>query len=500
MKLAILFALVAAAPALAAGPADPDTRAWWELTGHLSSDAFEGRDTGSAGHARAAEHIAGLFARAGLAPLGDAGGYRQRVPLHEVAVDKAGTRFAIVGPRGRAVPLRFLHDIGVRATAALPRRIDAALAFRGYCSAAEIGSDVAGKVVVCFGGRRSGMPGGARITAAAAAAGAAGVLVVDDIGFTIEPPRWPIAYARSVAIAGSPPPPAPAVAVMRLKAEALRIVLAGSDQDAKAILADAVAARPLPRFDPPARLVAELAVSERDYASDNIVAVLPGSDPALAGEAVVVSAHIDGYGFGEPVAGDGLYNGAFDDAAYVATLVRLAVRRQGKPLRRPLVFAVFTAEEKGLLGAQWFVAHPPVARDRIAANINLDAVRPLFPLTILTLIGSDRSTLKADVEAVAAPLNIAVRPDREPERGMIGRTDASAFLAAGIPAVSFMFGYDPGSAEEARFRTWYRTRYHKPQDDIGQPIDFSAAADFNRFFYALVERVGDGAGRPVIVK
>lgn len=82
-------------------------------------------------------------------------------------------------------------------------------------------------------------------------------------------------------------------------------------------------------------------------------------------------------------------------------------------------------------------------------------------------------------------MGVAVRPDGDLERGMIRRTDAASFLGKKVPAIAFMFGYDPGSPEEARFRNWYRTRYHKLQDDISQPIDFQAAADFNRFFMRL---------------
>jgi Zn-dependent M28 family amino/carboxypeptidase len=288
---------------------------------------------------------------------------------------------------------------------------------------------------------------------------------------------------------------------MRANPDALGKLLEGSGQDAKALLADFIAGKPLPRADLPSRIVADFALKESDFTSQNVIARLPGTDPALAGEAVVVSAHLDGYGFGEPVDGDDLYNGAFDDAAYVATLVRLAdSREKAGGFKRPVIFAAFTGEEKGLLGARWFVEHPPVPLTGIAANINLDAIRPLFPLKILTLIGHGTSSLTATATDVGKGLGITVRPDFEPERGMIGRTDASAFLTAGIPAISFMFGYDGGSPEEAKFRTWYKTRYHKPQDDVTQPIDFQAAADFNRFFYTLTGTVADAAAKPVLTK
>ncbi|MBC7520789.1 MAG: M28 family peptidase [Sandarakinorhabdus sp.] len=344
------------------------------------------------------------------------------------------------------------------------------------------------------------MPNAAARLAVVAAANAAGLVNIDDTGFTAEQPAWfwPVAYARMIDLRGAPPPAAASLPVIRLNADALPILLAGSGHRADTLLADAVAARPLASFDLPGRLEAALTVSQRDVTSESVLALLPGTNPALAAQTIVIDAHIDGYGFGEPVNGDGLYNGAFDDAAYVATLVRLAQQRRGKGFVRPLLFAVFTGEEKGLLGSRWFIAHPPVPLANIAATITLDAIRPLFPLKILTVIGSDKSSLMSNVQAVAAPMGITPRPDLEPERGMIDRTDAAPFLKAGIPAVAFMFGYDTGSADEARFRTWYRTRYHKPQDDIGQPIDFTAAADFNHFFGALTQNVADAAKPPAM--
>ena len=495
------FLLVAAGPA----PADPDTRAWWKLTGELSGDEYKGRDTGSEGHAKAAKQVARWFRKAGLEPLGDmADGKRtffQTVPIHEIAVEKTGTSIAIVAPGGKVAPLAFLQDITVRPTASLPRSLNAGLAMRGYCSAGEIGKDVAGKLLFCFAGSRAGMPDRGAILAAAAAAGARGAIMVEDAGFTLEPPRWPAAYARTLATPVTKPPEAPTLAIMRANPDALGKLLEGSGQDATALLADFIAGKPLPRADLPTRLVADFALKESDYTSQNVIARLPGTDPALSNEAVVVSAHLDGYGMGEPIDGDSLYNGAFDDAAYVATLVRLAdSREQVGGFRRPVIFAAFTGEEKGLLGARWFVEHPPVPLAGIAANINLDAIRPLFPLKILTLIGHGTSSLTATATDVGKGLGITVRPDLEPERGMIGRTDASAFLAAGIPGISFMFGYEGGSLEEAKFRTWYKTRYHKPQDDMTQPIDFQAAADFNRFFYTLTGAVADAAAKPVLTK
>jgi Zn-dependent M28 family amino/carboxypeptidase len=223
---------------------------------------------------------------------------------------------------------------------------------------------------------------------------------------------------------------------------------------------------------------------------------VPGSDPRLAGQTIVLSAHLDGYGYGEPVNGDRIYNGTLDDAAYVALLIRLAQRTQGHPYRRPILFAAWTGEEKGLLGSRWFIAHPTVPKPRLAGDINLDQLRPIFPLKLLTVHALDETTLGDDSREIAHSLGIEVQRDPEPERNLLQRSDQWPFLQAGIPATAFVFGYRPGSKSEQVYRRWYGTGYHKPQDDLKQVVDFKAAADFNRFFYKLVERVADQPRAP----
>jgi hypothetical protein len=484
-------ALLLLAGGSAARPiADPDTRAWWRTTRTLASDSMEGRDTGSAAYERAAAYVAGRFRRAGLVPAGDNGTWFQWVNLTDVRVEKAGTGFEIAPlARGSGRPLRFLHDITIRPTDGLPERLDAPLAFRGYCSKEEM-KDIVGKVVVCFNTRRTA---GGR-NAAALAAGAAGLIAVDNPYFTVEPPRWPVAYARTVRIEGAPPLPDSALPAMRLNAEAFPALIAGSGHDPAAILAAGGRDSPLPTFDIPARLRAAFALRSSRYSSPNVLAILPGTD--LKDQIVVLGAHLDGYGFGEPVNGDALYNGALDDAAYVALLAQLADRRQGKPFRRSILFAAFTGEEKGLLGSNYFTAHPTVPVARMAAMINLDQLRPLFPLDILTMLAVSDTSLGDTARAVAAPMGIRIQPDPEPERGLLQRADHWPFLQIGVPATGFIFGYVPGTEAERRYRLWYRTRYHHPADDVTQPMDFEAAAKFNAFFYRLVEAVADAEARP----
>ena len=502
--LALLAASCVSSPSAPAGT-DADTAAWWSITGDLSSDAMEGRDTGYPGYDRAAKYVAARFAALGLKPAGENGGWYQTLPLKEVRVEKLGTSFEVftdlhlsgemsVTSDGIAVAkkvdLDFLHQITVRPSWSLPSDINARLAFRGYCSAQEM-TDVRDKVAVCFGARRAGMTTGAQRLEAAAKAGAVGIINVDDPGFTIEPSRWPEAYARAISFRDAPPAAYPDMAVMRLAADSLKTVIAGSHQDADAILKSGSASQPLPSFDIPARLKATFNQSQRELKSDNILALLPGTDPVLSKEIVIVSAHLDGYGYGEPVNGDSLYNGAFDDAAYVATLLRLAEQQAGKGFKRSVLFAVYTGEEKGLLGSEWFSTHLTIPKENIAAVVNLDQLRPLFPLKALTMHAIDDTTLSTNVRRVASTMNIEIRPDLEPERNLNQRTDHWPFLRASVPATNFVFAFDPGTESERRYREWYNVRYHRPQDDMTQPLDWAAARDMNTFFYRLVEDIAN---------
>ncbi len=478
-----------------AGIKDPDTKAWWRIAEALSSDAMEGRDTGSAGYDRAADIVVARFKAAGLKPAGDKGGWFQTFPVHESRVEAAGTSIAIAYSAQQARPLGFLHDIAVRATDTLTPHVDAPMTFRGYCAPKDL-TDARGKVVVCFNTKRAGLTTAGQRIAAAEASGAAGLIQVDDPYFTIEPPRWPAAYARTVSIAGTPAPAAASLPVMTLSAEAFKLLAIGSGQDADQVLKLGGEKQPLPSFDLLGHLKAEFRLTTRDYTAKNVIAVLPGRDPALKKQYLALSAHLDGYGFGESVKGDGLYNGALDDAAYVGTLIRFADRHKARPLRRSIVRGVFTGEEKGLLGAHWFVDHPTVPRADIVADLNLDQLRPLFPLEILTELAVDDTSLGTTARAVAASMNIRVQPDPEPERSLLTRADHWPFMQAGIPGTGFIFGYVPGTDAEARYREWYQVRYHRPQDDLTQPMDFEAAGKFNRFFYKLAETVADADARP----
>lgn len=502
MRKAAVFFLFAACTLAQQHPRDKeihdaDTRAWWHTTEALSGDDMEGRDTGSAAYQRAAKYVEERFRAAGLQPAGDGGTFYQSVAMHEVAVADDRTSFTVLRTSGGKAPLEFLQQISIAPAANMPLEAEAPLTFRGYCGKDAM-QEIAGKFVVCFNSRSKGVPTSAERAANARAGDALGIVAVDDPYFTLEPPRWPVAYARSVALVSSERRAGKPLLMMRLRSDSLATLIEGSGKDAAAILAAGGRGEPLASFEIPAKLRVRLHVAQRAYSSPNVLAMLPGSDAQLKDQFVVIAAHLDGYGYGTPVAGDNLYNGTLDDAAYVALLIQFAddLQRDHRTLKRSVLFCAFTGEEKGLLGSNYFVDHPTVPAVKLVADINLDQLRPLFPLKLLTALAIDDTTLGDAAQMVGSSMGITLRADREPERALLRRADHYPFLRIGVPAIGFIFGYDPGTDAERRYREWYSVRYHRPQDDLTQPVDFDAAAKFDQFFYKLTETVADSPERP----
>jgi hypothetical protein len=472
-----ILVVLSAILVLAADPADEATKRWWAHVKILAADDMEGRDTGSEGYKRAARYVVEQFERAGLKPAGEKG-YYQPVPLRAVRLQKLESGISLADG-GRVTALRIYHDITITPRAGMPESFTASMVFAGDDLT---GVDLKGKIAVAIAGGRP------RNT------GAMGNLTIDNPG-AIETPRWPVAYATVMSIEGKERAAAPGIA-MRFNPNSAERLFEGSGHTFQELLELAAAKKPLPTFALRQEIVARLKVDVQELKSDNILAILPGS--SVPDEYVAVSAHLDGYGFGEPVNGDGLYNGAFDDSAYVAELIELAgaYKRAGKAPRRSVLFCVFTGEEKGLLGSDYFTSHFTIPKEKIVADINLDYLRPIFPLKILTTLGLQESTLGDSAKKVAEPLGIRIQDDNEPSRGLFRRSDQYNFIRGGVPGIAFIFGYENGSPEEAIYRKWYAERYHRPSDDLNQPIDFGAAAKFNLFFSKLVDEVANASEKP----
>ena len=479
----------------------PAAAEWWRLTSALSNDKMEGRDTGTEAYERAAKYVADQFQADHLKPAGDDGTFFQRVPMHQVDLDVARSSVDLLTPDGKSEPLKLLYETTLVPRANLNPLTEGPLVFVGY-GIPTPGQDLHGKIAVYFNNLPTGLTPAQRASytggrvAALGQEGVAGLIAIDNPA-AIEPTHWPAAYARTVNITPTPPPPAGTNLVgIRISAEAAPKLFAGTSVDAAKILADAGKGLPIPTLPLARSIRIRLAMTEKDISSPNVVAVLPGSDPALAPEYVALSAHLDGYGFGTHVLGDSLYNGALDDAAYVATLLELAHNQAPHPPKRSLLFCIFTGEEKGLLGSVYFTQHPTLAATQIVADLNLDQLRPIFPLKILTMEGISDSSIGDTAKGVAAIYGIELRPDHEQERNLFRRSDNYSFVRIGVPIGSFIFGYNPGTDEERIYRDWYARRYHKPQDDLATPIDWAAAVTFNHFYRDLALALANSPSRP----
>ena len=481
----------------------PAAAEWWRLTTALSNDGMQGRDTGTEAYQRAAKYVADQFAADGLKPAGDDGTWFQRVSMHEVDLDIANSSIEILGanPKSKPKPIRLLYEATLSPRPDLPAETAGELFFLGY-GLPDTASDLHGKAVVFFNNTPASLSPAERNdfidrrSHFLASSGAAAIVSIDNPA-AIEPFHWPSAYARTVTITGVPTSSTPSGPVtLRISEEAASRLFTGSATPAGEIFAKAEKGEPLAITGLQQRLRIRIKTTQKDISSPNVMAILPGSDPALAPEYVALSAHLDGYGFGTPVLGDSLYNGALDDAAYVATLLELAHRLAGHAPKRSLLFCIFTGEEKGLLGSQYFTQHPTVLSASIVADLNLDQLRPIFPLRILTMEGITDSTLGETARTVAAKFQIELRPDREPERNLFRRADNYNFVRIGVPIASFIFGYDAGTPEERAYRNWYATRYHKPQDDLTTPIDWAAAVKFNEFYQGLTLAIANSPTRP----
>lgn len=483
--------------ALLATEPNSATRRWWAHVTALSNDSLQGRDTGSEGYRKAAAYVVAQFERSGLKPAGEHGFY-QTVPLHEVRFREDRSTVELVRANGTE-KLEWLRQISIPARLGTPESIDAPLVFAGSAEAPG-GLDLKGKILVQWnggGGAGRGGRGGGN-----AHPGIAGTLSIDTIAGP-EPPRWPVQYAVQMTVADGAAPAgrgggAAAGVALRFNPEFAEKLFEGSGHTFKELTALRDQQKPLPWFPIGATLKAHVIFESRDLQSDNIIGTLPGADPTLSKEYVVVSAHLDGYGIGSPWGEDNIYNGAFDDAAYVATLIDMAERlhESGKKLKRSILFCVVTGEEKGLLGSKYFTAHPTIPKEQMVADINLDQLRPIFPLHTLTMLAIDESTLGDTVKSVAASMDIKIQPDPEPGRNLLRRSDHYNFMQIGVPSTGFIFGYVPGTPDEAAYREWYAKRYHTPLDDLNQPWVPDAAAKFNDFFNKLVEALANADERP----
>tara|TARA_R110002020_G_scaffold114595_6_gene263731 strand:- start:11593 stop:13242 length:1650 start_codon:yes stop_codon:yes gene_type:complete len=486
----------------------------------LADDLLEGRAAGTRGYDLAALYVANRYRAIGLEPAGDDGSYLQAVPLLEGRRESEGASFSL-SRDGERIDFAFQDDFlpGVNYNAA-SHAVTAPLVFVGQAvHAPELdhddfdGVDVRGKIAVYFSGapadfantQRAFHASGRQKLITLAERGAVGAV---QIGNPVDEAKYPWARgARNWAMPGMRllgPDGQPVDAFPELRAtaslgvHAARRLFEGAPMDADEVFARREAGT-LEAFDLQGQATLAGRTTLAKVTSHNVVGRLAGTDVALASEHIVYTAHLDHVGIGAEVDGDGIYNGAFDNALGTAVMLEAATELVATPApKRTLLFVALTAEERGLLGAEHFASNPGV-EGTLVANINMDMPVFLADVTDVVPIGIEHSSLENDVKAAADVLGIGLTADPKPEEVVFVRSDQYAFVRKGIPAVYLDAGIKARSPDVdalALYEDFLTGHYHQPSDETALPIHYPSAARLAMLNAAIGRRVGDAEQKP----
>lgn len=512
--LAVCALLVCSVPSQQPDQSHFDGKTWWNYVKILADDKMEGRETGSAGLRKAEAYIVDELKKDGLQPAG-VNGFYQPVQFVSRQVVEKDSSLALVQD-GKAAPLTIGDDAIFSTRVDLAPSVEAPLVFVGNgFTVPEMnyddfaGVDLKGKVAVFISGAPAEIPGALASHNQSAGerwkalqkAGAIGTITI------LNPASMDIPWSRmsvnrnhpSMALVGEEFDETSgqklAVIFNPAKADAL---FAGSGHSLQEILELAKDRKPLPHFPLAVSIQAKIKVEKKSVESANVIATFPGSDPALKNEYVVLSAHVDHLGIGEPINGERIYHGAMDNGSGSALLLDMAasLRKSPEKLKRSLLFVFVTGEEKGLLGSKYFTAHPTVKIDSMVADINIDMFLPIVPLKVITILGIRESDLGELAAQIAEAMGVQPQPDPEPQRNAFIRSDQYNFIRHGIPGLAMQVSFEKGSPEQKIFKDWLTQRYHAPSDDLQQPVDTSAAAKYEEIVRTLMVRVADQRQRP----
>ena len=518
---------VSAPPPVAAVALTADEQRIADDVRYLADDKLEGRETGTRGYDLAAGYAAKRFREIGLQPAGDDGTYFQAVPLLKATREADGATLT-VKRNGREIALRFRDQfLPTLNFDAAEHALEAPAVFVGQgVHAPELnhddfaGLDVRDKIAVLFPGaparfdndRRAFYSSSREKLRTLVERGAIGVVIVNTPKDEADSPwsrgadNWQRAGMRLRGADGKALNGFPQLrAAATVSAAAADLIFADGAQTAAELFASAENST-LKGFALPGTL--SLAGRNRiePVESRNVVARLPGSDAALAAEHIAYTAHLDHIGIGAPVKDekgveDAIYNGALDNALGVSIMFEAAriLHAQKVAPKRSLLFIALTAEEKGLLGAEWFASHPTVAAPSLVANINMDMPVLLAPSKDVVPIGIEHSSLKSALDTAAKEVGATLSPDPFPEEVVFVRSDQYAFIRAGIPAVYLNGGI--ASADGVRdpklaLRKFLREHYHQPSDEATLPIAWGDALRLAKLNARIGQLIGDAAQRP----
>lgn len=517
MKTRIL-AGIAGVAALLSGCVSPppptkENSAWWAHITVLASDRLQGRLTGSAGYEAAASYVADQFRAFGLEPAGN-DSYRQSVSYEVQTILPDRSSANLTDGNGATQNLTFGDDLVLSAGAPQLPKVSAELVFVGYgLHLPEAGYDdfkdvdLAGKIAVYLSGAPGNIAGPLQAYGRAEmlartleAKGALGAISVQT------PKVVEVPWERTRLASAQPGMYLSETDLRRYRmpmligafnpAQAAKL-FAAAPQDFASLAALSDQHLPLPHFPLHLTLSAKIEADHAQIKADNVVAELPGSDSSLAGEAVVLSAHLDHLGTGKPDHGDGIFHGAMDNASGVASLLEVAraMQASGARPKRSILFVAVGGEEKGLLGSRFFAAHPTRHVGKLVADINMDMFLPIFPLKQMVAFGADESSLGNEAVSIAKKYGLAIVPDPAPDHLLFVRSDQYSFIRRGVPSLALSFAAS-NNAEAAMQADWFKQRYHAQADDLGQPIDLAAADQFDHYLVALISEVANQPRAP----
>lgn len=516
LLFAFLFVnlLFAQQPTASSGQLHFDGKSWWNIVKVLADDKMQGRNTGSPGEHAAQEYAIGQLKQAGVEPAG-VNGFYQPVKFIERHIIEKDSSLTLIHD-GRGEPLTIGEDAIISSRTEPAPHVSAGLVFAGYGLKIPeanyddfAGLDVKGKLVVTISGSPAGVDGAvashyqtrAERWKTLKSVGAIGMISITNPAL-VEIPWVRMAlnrnegsmdldYAEFNDTAGEQ------LTAYVNPARADKF-FAGSGHNFEEIAELAKDHKPLPHFPLAVSLEAKSKVESKAVESANIVGKLPGSDPALKDEYVVLSAHLDHLGIGTPINGDRIYNGAMDNGSGSALLLDMAqeLHKEHANLRRSVLFVLVTGEEKGLLGSKYFAAHPTVPTKSMVADINVDMYLPIIPLKVFTIYGLAESDLGDRVKEAAASIGIPVQPDPMPQRNVFIRSDQYNFIVHGIPSMMMDIGAEPGSPDAKTLAEWLHNRYHAPSDDVNQPINLDSEAKYEEVIRRLVINVANDDLRP----
>jgi hypothetical protein len=489
----------------------------------LADDARKGRMTGTPEYDAAADYVAGQFAAIGLEPGGEDGGWFQPVPMlaNRIDVDSATV---VYHQEDEEQAQRWQEDFVMGGDAVRPEtEIRAEVVFVGFgIHAPDMnysdydGIDVEGKIVARFGGAPATFPHNERAyyssgvvkAREAVARGAVGVIALRS---RTDQKRY--TWKRVSENAGV----RPGMTWINLSGEAANYLpeLQGGALVNEPPAEDLFRRSPVSYEDAldaadagtplstPLGIEVTLArkTGHETIDSPNVIGVLRGSDPELADEYVIYTAHLDHVGTGVPVNGDTIYNGMYDNAMGSSMLIETAraFAAMPEPPKRSIMFIALTGEERGLVGSEYYAHYPTVPSDAIVANVNLDMPLLLFPLSDIIAFGAEHSSLEGVIEEAIAQEGFTLTPDPMPEEVIFIRSDQYSFVKQGVPSVFLMPGFtaaDPDIDGEGLWREFLRTHYHQPSDDLSRPIDWPSAVRFARANVRIGYAVAEGAQRP----